>query len=374
VLKVFKSIFILLLAISYLNSFKLKNNPVKEFKWKSGETLLGFLEKQELPLKLYYDLDGEDKKVIMQIREGTTCYIAKDCYGNIYQAIIPLNEELEVHISKSISDKYQLDIIPIKYSTKKIKKLISITSTFSKSITDSTENYLLALKLQRIFKGTIKFKSLKKGDKVGVIYIDKSWMGKKFGTQKVIGAFLEHKGKRTYRFLYKGRYYDEKATIRRKVSTFIVPCRYRRISDKFTRKRWHPILKRYRPHHGIDYANRRGTPIKATYDGIVTYRGRRGGYGKFIKIRHPNGYESVYGHLSRYKVRKGQRVKRGQVIGLMGSTGLSTGSHLHFGIKLNGRWINPANKIVIVKRTTKKLRKHILATIAPIKKSLKELK
>ena len=373
-LNFFRFIFILLLAISFLNSFELKNNPVDEVKWERGETLLGFLEQNGLPLNLYYDLDGEDKKVIMQIREGATCYIARDCCGNIYQAVIPLNEELEIHISKNISGKYQLDIIPIKYTTKRIKKLINIDSTFSNSIVKATSNYPLALKLQRIFKGAVNFKTLKKGDKVGVIYIDKSWMGKKFGTQKVLGAFVEHRGKRVYRFYYKGRYYDEKATIRRKTSTFIVPCRYRRISDRFTRKRWHPILKRYRPHHGIDYANRRGTPIKATYNGIVTYRGWRGGYGKFIKIKHPNGYESVYGHLSRYRVKKGQRVKRGQIIALMGSTGLSTGSHLHFGIKRNGRWINPANKIVIVKSNRSKLRKHILATIAPVKKELKKLK
>jgi len=369
-----KIIFFILLFISGLSSFELKNNPVEEVKWKSGETLLGFLQKYDLPQDLYYNLDGEDKKLMMQIREGATCYIAKDCCQNIYQAVIPLNEELEIHIYKDISNKYQLDIIPIKYSTKKMKKLITINDTFSKSILKATENYPLAINLQRIFKRVINFKKLKKGDQVGVVYIDKSWMGKKFGTQKVLAAYIKHRGKKIYRFLYKGRYYDEKATIRRKVSSFIVPCRYRRISDKFTKKRWHPILHRYRAHHGIDYANKRGTPIRATYDGVVTYVGRRGGYGKFIKIKHPNGYESVYGHLSRYKVKRGQRVKKGQVIAAMGSTGLSTGPHLHFGIKLNGRWINPANKIVIVKSSTNKLKRKILAVVRKYKKELDSLK
>ena len=373
-LKIFKILFIILLVSSVVDSFELKNNPVEEVKWKSGETLLGFLEENDLPLNLYYDLSGEDKKVIMDIQEGANCYIARDCCGNIYQAVIPLNEELEVHIFKDISNKYQLDIIPIKYTTKKIKKLIEIDSIFSKSILDATSNYPLAMKLTRIFKGAVNFKKIKKGDKVGVIYIDKSWMGEKFGTQKVLATYYEHKGKRIYRFLYNGRYYDQKATIRKKVSTFIVPCRYRRISDKFTEKRWHPILKIYRPHHGIDYANRVGTPIYATYNGIVTYVGWRGGYGRFIKIKHPNGYESVYGHLSKYKVKKGQRVKRGQVIAAMGSSGLSTGPHLHFGIKLNGKWINPANKIVIVTQSKSKLRKKILRVVAKYQKELKSLK
>jgi len=372
--KIAKFIVLILLVLSSLSSFELKNNPVQEVEWKSGETLLGFLEENGLPLKLYYDLDGEDKKLMMQIREGATCYIARDCCQNIYQAVIPLNEELEVHIYKDISDKYQLDIIPIKYTTKKMKKLITIDGTFSESVLKATSNYQLAVNLQRIFKSVVRFKRLKKGDQVAVEYIDKSWMGKKFGTQRVLAAYIKHKGKKIYRFFYKGRYYDQKATIKRKVTSFRVPCRYRRISDGFTKKRWHPILHRYRAHHGIDYANKRGTPIYATYNGVVTYVGRRGGYGKFIKIKHPNGYESVYGHLSRYKVRRGQRVKRGQLIALMGSTGLSTGPHLHFGIKRNGRWINPANKIVIVKRTSSKLKRKILAVVKKYKKELDSLK
>ena len=373
-MKIVKILILILLFFSTLNSFELKNNPVEEVKWGSGETLIGFLKEHELPLNLYYNLDGEDKKLMMQIQEGVTCYIAKDCCGNIYQAVIPLNEELEIHIFKDISNKYQLDIIPIKYTTKKVKKLITIDGTFSNSIVEATDNYPLAVKLHRIYKGIVNFKKLKKGDKVAVVYIDKSWMGKKFGTQKVLATYLEHRGKKIYRFLYDGRYYDEKATIKRKVSSFIVPCRYRRISDGFTEKRWHPILHRYRAHHGIDYANRVGTPIKATFDGIVTYVGRRGGYGKFIKIKHPNGYESVYGHLSRYKVKRGQRVKKGQLIALMGNTGLSTGPHLHFGIKLNGRWINPAKKIVIIKRSSSKLRRKIMVIVRKYKKELDSLK
>ncbi len=373
-MKIFQILFIIMIGIVSLNSFELKNNPVEFVKWKNGETLLNFLEENSLPLKLYYDLSEEDKKVITQIFEGANCYIAKDCCGEIYQAVIPLNEELEVHIYKSISGDYKLEIIPISYTTKKIKKVIKIKSVFSKDIVDATDNYKLALNLQRILKSKVNFSKLKKGDKLGVIYIDKSWMGKKFGTQKVLATFFEHKGKKVYQFLYKGRYYDQKARVRKQVSTFILPCRYRRISDKFTKKRWHPILHRYRPHNGIDYANRIGTPIHATYGGRVRYAGWVRGYGKYIEIKHPRGYTSVYGHLSKIKVKVGQKVKRGQLIGNMGSTGLSTGSHLHFGIKLNGVWINPANKIVIVKNNRSKLQRKILAAVKKYKQELDKLK
>jgi ABC-type transport system substrate-binding protein len=99
-----------------------------------------------------------------------------------------------------------------------------------------------------------------------------------------------------------------------------------------------------------------------------------GGYGKTIIVRHKYGYKTLYAHLSSIFVKVGQYVKQGQIIGRSGNTGFSTGPHLHFGIKLNGRWINPANKIVIVRHTKKKLRKHILATIKPYKKILDKLK
>jgi murein DD-endopeptidase MepM/ murein hydrolase activator NlpD len=188
-------------------------------------------------------------------------------------------------------------------------------------------------------------------------------MGRIFGTQEIVAAFIKNGGKKKYQFLYDGNHYDEKARLKRRDSYFIVPCRYRRISSRFSKKRWHPIKKRYRPHHGIDYANRVGTPIKATYSGRVTFVGRKGGYGKTIIIKHPNGYQSLYAHLHRYRVKKNQRVKRGQFIALMGNTGLSTGPHLHFGVKYRGRWINPARKIVIVKKTSKKTKAKVLKVV-----------
>jgi len=374
-LKKLKLFLFLILAATTLSAFTLKTNSVEEKKWGDSETLLKFLEQNSLPLKLYYDLDEEDKKVMHDINIGTTYYIAKDCQEDIYQVVIPLNEELEVHVYKNIEGKYKLEIIPISYTQKTLKVKVEITSSFIDSIIKSTHNYPMSLSLQRILKDKVNFKKLKSGDEVGIVYREKTWMNKKFGTQRVFATYFKKKNskKKVYKFYYKGRYYDKHAKIKIKTSSFITPCRYRRISSKFTRKRWHPILHRYRPHHGIDYANRVGTRIWATYDGVVKYAGWVRGYGRYIELKHPNGYTSVYGHLSRIKVKKGQRVKKRQVIGLMGSSGMSTGSHLHFGIKRGGRWINPANKIVIVRNTRSKLRKKILAVIKKYKRILDKL-
>ena len=120
------------------------------------------------------------------------------------------------------------------------------------------------------------------------------------------------------------------------------PLQFKRISSYFTKKRYHPILKYYRAHEGIDYAAPIGTPVSAVGDGIVKKSQYSGGYGNLVIIKHSNGYETYYGHLSKYGkgVKKGVRVKQGQVIGYVGSTGLSTGPHLDFRIKKNGTFFN----------------------------------
>jgi murein DD-endopeptidase MepM/ murein hydrolase activator NlpD len=107
--------------------------------------------------------------------------------------------------------------------------------------------------------------------------------------------------------------------------------------------RFHPVLKRRMPHYGVDYGAPSGTPVHTTADGTVTFAGRKGGGGNMVTVRHTNGYETNYLHLRGFAkgVRRGARVAQGQVIGYVGSTGLSTGPHLDYRVQLNGRWINP---------------------------------
>jgi murein DD-endopeptidase MepM/ murein hydrolase activator NlpD len=120
------------------------------------------------------------------------------------------------------------------------------------------------------------------------------------------------------------------------------PLQFRRISSFFSKRRFHPVLKYARPHLGIDYAAPRGTPVSAVANGAVIYAGRKGGFGNYIEIKHANGYNTCYGHLNGYAkgIRRGARVQQGQLIGTVGSTGLSTGPHLDFRISLNGKYIN----------------------------------
>jgi murein DD-endopeptidase MepM/ murein hydrolase activator NlpD len=107
--------------------------------------------------------------------------------------------------------------------------------------------------------------------------------------------------------------------------------------------RFHPVLKKRMPHYGVDYGAPVGTPVLVTADGTVTLAGRNGGGGNMVTVRHTNGYETNYLHLSRFGkgIRRGARVVQGQVIGYVGSTGLSTGPHLHYEVIVNGRKVDP---------------------------------
>ncbi len=121
------------------------------------------------------------------------------------------------------------------------------------------------------------------------------------------------------------------------------PLRYSRISSYFSLRRLHPILKIYRPHYGVDYAAPTGTPVETVGDGRVIFIGWKKGYGRYIRIRHNHIYETGYGHLRRFEkgLKKGSRVKQGDVIGYVGSSGLSTGPHLDFSVTKKGRFVNP---------------------------------
>lgn len=119
------------------------------------------------------------------------------------------------------------------------------------------------------------------------------------------------------------------------------PLRFTRISSRFSRSRLHPVLHVRRAHLGVDYAAPIGTPVSAAADGVVTTAGWLGGYGRTVKLRHANGYETLYGHLSRIDVRGGQRVAQGDRVGAVGATGIATGPHLDYRMSRNGQFVDP---------------------------------
>ena len=136
------------------------------------------------------------------------------------------------------------------------------------------------------------------------------------------------------------RYYDASGHSRKR--PFLrSPLKFSRVTSGFSRNRFHPVLKRGRPHYGVDFGAPEGTPIYAVGDGTVSWAGPNGGHGRFVKLDHAGPYDSSYSHLSRIAVQKGQKVRQGQLLGYVGSTGLATGPHLHYQFWLDGRYVNP---------------------------------
>lgn len=204
----------------------------------------------------------------------------------------------------------------------------------------------LAIKMSQIFAWQIDFYHLQKGDNFKVIYEELFIDDKFFAIGKILGACFNHNGKDFYAVPFKqdsiSQYFDEDGNSLRK-AFLKAPLEFGRISSRYSKSRLHPVLKTRRPHFGVDYAAPVGTPVRSTGDGVVADIGYNGGAGKFIKIRHNSVYTTMYLHLSRYVkgLKKGARVQQGQVIGYVGSTGLSTGPHLDYRFFVNGNAVDP---------------------------------
>jgi len=223
-----------------------------------------------------------------------------------------------------------------------------ISSSLYEAMKNEGLNNELIMKFADIFSWEIDFLTdPRKGDEFQLIwerYVDKN--GKVLMDGKIVAAQYINRGKKHTAIHYsdpqgKGGYYTPEGKSLRK-AFLRSPLHYRRISSYFSYRRFHPILKIYRPHLGIDYAAPTGTPVSTVADGTVIFVGWRGGYGRCVRIKHPGGYITSYGHLSRFArgIKKGKKVVQGQVIGYVGATGLATGPHLDFRITKNGRYLN----------------------------------
>ena len=206
---------------------------------------------------------------------------------------------------------------------------------------------LMALRLSDVYDCTIDFFGLQKGDWFEVMYEELMHEGEYMGLGKIYYAQFNHAGK-TYDAIRfnagenSSVFWNGKGESLKK-AFLKAPLNFTRISSRFTYARKHPVLKIVRPHTGVDYAAPSGTPVVALGDGVVTHRGWAGGGGNTIKIKHPGNYVTSYMHLRGYAkgIVKGSRVTRGQLIGYVGSTGLSTGPHLDFRVYKNGKPIDP---------------------------------
>lgn len=329
---------------------------VDYLRWDNGMTYLSFLSKHDLPSKtLYWNLDHEDQTLTEEIYSGVRYQILRDDNGTIEQVLVPISDELQFHIYKDRDDKYAFEAIPVLYSSERLSFTTTIQSNPSSAIYDATHSKRAMSAFISGFRKSINFSlHVQKDDPLVMIYDQKFRFGKPFSMPRLQLAKIQLHGK--WHGVYLGadeRYYDAKG---HEVEGFLLgsPVKGARISSGFTRRRWHPVLHKYRAHLGIDYAAPRGTYIRAAGAGKVIEMRRSRSYGNLTKIRHADGYVTLYAHQQKFRkgMRRGKRVKKGEVIGYVGTTGISTGPHLHFGLYKNNRAINPRSVIQV---TTKKL-------------------
>jgi murein DD-endopeptidase MepM/ murein hydrolase activator NlpD len=226
----------------------------------------------------------------------------------------------------------------------------ALDSSVPDSFLPGKERVALAWAIADVYDWEVDFtRDIRPGDRFEVLIerLESPEGERRFG--RVLAARVDVASTPSYAFYFEGEtarggFYDDKGRSMRR-AFLRAPLQYRRISSRFG-GRYHPILNRWRSHQGTDYAAAWGTPVRATADGIVMQAGREGGYGNLIEIRHANGIRTRYGHLSKFAkgLHAGQHVSQDQTIGYVGSTGLSTGPHLHYEFLVNGRATNPQRK------------------------------
>jgi murein DD-endopeptidase MepM/ murein hydrolase activator NlpD len=335
-----RRVVILLLILSTV-TFAAK---VKRSAWVKGMSFETYLQNHNVPETILDELDEDDSLIVSDVENSRSYYELIASTGVLLQALIPVGEELQLHLYKTHKG-YKLEVIPIEYQEDTYVALLKVDSSPYGDIVKKIKNRRLANEFTRLLKYSVNFKSIKKGDPLAIVYTQKMRLGQPIGVPNIKAAMLETSGKKHYVFKHTDhKYYDEEGNVLIK-KYMRKPLNHIRITSKFTKRRFHPVLKRWKAHHGTDFGARRGTPILAAADGKVIFSGRKGGYGNVIKIQHKDKYVTLYAHQSRLKAKVGQQVSAGQVIGFVGSTGRSTGPHLHFGLYKNGRAVDPMRMV-----------------------------
>lgn len=333
---------------------KLYDIPITDFKIDSGEvpdgaSLSTILDSYGVSAATIDQLARKSKNIfdVRKIRGGNsfTTFQQNDSIGKLAYFVYEINTRDYVVYG------FENDSITIRTGEKVVtirRRMDSarIESSLWNAMIERKMSPALTMELSDIFAWSIDFFALQQGDCFKVIYDEEYVDSTLIGNGRIWGAWFEHGGKRYYAIPFEQKerisYWDENGNSLRK-NLLKAPLKYSRISSRFSNSRLHPILRIRRPHHGVDYAAPSGTPVMAVADGVVTQRAYSRGGGNTLKIKHSQGLVSGYLHLKSFArgVAVGSRVSQGDVIGYVGSTGLSTGPHLDFRIWRNGTPIDP---------------------------------
>ena len=257
--------------------------------------------------------------------------------------------DLEKYVEVSLTDQgYKAELKPFEYDARRELIAGTIRNSLFQTLNEMNEGDDLALELAEAFSYDIDFNTeLQPGDHFKVAVETQHREGEFVKYGKILAAEFRNKGKVYSAFRFtdsegRSEFYDAAGRALKR-DLLKSPLKFSRVSSKFSRRRFHPVLGVFRPHLGVDYSAPTGTPIYAAGSGRVAVAGWKGGFGKFIHIQHGSEFSTMYGHLSRFAagIRAGEKVQQGQLIGYVGATGLATGPHLDYRITRKGVFVNP---------------------------------
>lgn len=320
------------------------------FQIKSGDTLSDLFLKAGFNDKTMYSVlfDNKENKLLTRIFPGERIGFLSNDHNELEKIKLIRSPIKSIILAKNESEKF---------SHKIVNREPEIHISYSEGMIDSSlflagqkaglsESQIM--ELANIFGWDIDFiLDIRQGDQFNLIYEELYLDGEKYKNGKILAANFNNQGKKFSAVLYEqengdSNYFTPDGESMRKA--FIrTPVDFARISSHFNLKRKHPILHKIRAHKGTDYAASYGTPIKATGDGKIINARNKGGYGRAVIIQHGSKISTLYAHLSKYArgIKEGKRVKQGQIIGYIGSSGLASGPHLHYEFRVNGVHKNP---------------------------------
>lgn len=312
-----------------------------------GDTLTALLGGYFTPQEIH--TLGEQCKPIFPLTRISAGQPYKICLadGEFERFEYDIDSEEQLFISRD-AENFAIEKKKIPYSVEIHLVSGTIATSLFEAVAAAGEHDVLAMNLADIFGWDIDFiLDIRRGDSFQVLVEKRFREGRPAGYGSILAAEFTNQGKTFDAVLFSDgdrppSYYSADGQSLRK-AFLKAPLSFSRISSGFSMRRFHPVTKTWKAHPAIDYAAPTGTPIKTVGDGIISAKGYTRGNGNYIKIRHNNGYETLYLHMSKFssKVRQGGRVSQGQVIGYVGSTGLATGPHLCFRMRKNGAPVNP---------------------------------
>ncbi|MCP3670680.1 MAG: peptidoglycan DD-metalloendopeptidase family protein [Gammaproteobacteria bacterium] len=315
----------------------------------SGDSLSRIFSRLGLSAKLLHQITNSSKeaKGLTRIKPGESLKIRLDNSGRLQKLIYQRSPVEALHITPEGDD------FKAKTSTKQVETRQgylsgTIISSFYLSAQKAGLSDALIMDLATIFGWDIDFAlEIRKGDRFSVVFEEEFLQGNRYGNGRILAAEFVNRGKvyRAIRHKKDNGEFDYHAPDGKSMRKAFLraPVDFRRISSRFSKERFHPVLGKKRPHRGVDYAAATGTPIKAAGNGRVIFRGTKGGYGRTVILKHGKKYTTLYAHMSKFHraVKNGSRVRQGQTIGYVGKSGLATGPHLHYEFRVNNRHRNP---------------------------------